>query len=164
MEKKVLACWQTWHCSLLDIDFFLIHPRAFQTSSLLASSDVLVSFLLLWWHTWLKKQLWSQFISVHKFWWLGGSHRCRNLGELVTLIESTVISREREQDMCTCLYLQQRRLREADLWEFEVSLVYRVSSRTSRATQRNPVSQTQTKQRERVVRMLMTRVCFSPLP
>jgi hypothetical protein len=31
-------------------------------------------------------------------------------------------------------------------WEFEVSLVYRVSSRTSRATQRNPVSKNQTKQ------------------
>ena len=32
------------------------------------------------------------------------------------------------------------RQRQADLSEFEASLVYRVSSRTSRATQRNPVS------------------------
>jgi hypothetical protein len=30
--------------------------------------------------------------------------------------------------------------------EFEVSLVYRVSSRTARATQRNPVSKNKTKQ------------------
>ena len=30
------------------------------------------------------------------------------------------------------------RQRQADLCEFEVSLVYRVSSRTARATQRNP--------------------------
>jgi hypothetical protein len=30
--------------------------------------------------------------------------------------------------------------------EFEASLVYRVSSRTARATQRNPVSKTQNKQ------------------
>jgi hypothetical protein len=29
---------------------------------------------------------------------------------------------------------------EADLCEFEASLVYRVNSRTARATQRNPVS------------------------
>ena len=32
------------------------------------------------------------------------------------------------------------RQRQADLSEFEASLVYRVSSRTARATQRNPVS------------------------
>ena len=31
-----------------------------------------------------------------------------------------------------------RRQRQADLCEFEASLVYRVSSRTFRATQRNP--------------------------
>jgi hypothetical protein len=30
--------------------------------------------------------------------------------------------------------------RQADLCEFKASLVYRVSSRTARATQRNPVS------------------------
>jgi hypothetical protein len=30
--------------------------------------------------------------------------------------------------------------RQADLSEFEASLIYRVSSRTARATQRNPVS------------------------
>jgi hypothetical protein len=31
------------------------------------------------------------------------------------------------------------RQRQADLCDFEASLVYRVSSRTARATQRNPV-------------------------
>ena len=33
-----------------------------------------------------------------------------------------------------------------DLCEFEASLVYRVSSRTTRATKRNPVWKNQTKQ------------------
>jgi hypothetical protein len=33
--------------------------------------------------------------------------------------------------------------------EFEASLVYRVSSRTARATQRNPVSKKQKKEKER---------------
>jgi hypothetical protein len=33
-----------------------------------------------------------------------------------------------------------RRQRQMDLCEFKVSLVYKVSSRTARATQRNPVS------------------------
>ena len=37
------------------------------------------------------------------------------------------------------------RQRQADLSEFEASLVYRVSSRTSRAIQRNPVSKNKTK-------------------
>ena len=36
------------------------------------------------------------------------------------------------------------RQRQADLCEFEASLVYRASSRTARATQRNPVSKKQT--------------------
>jgi hypothetical protein len=31
------------------------------------------------------------------------------------------------------------RQRQPDLWEFEASLVYRVSTRTARATQRKPV-------------------------
>jgi hypothetical protein len=31
------------------------------------------------------------------------------------------------------------RQRQVDLYEFKASLVYRVSSRTARATQRNPV-------------------------
>ena len=35
-----------------------------------------------------------------------------------------------------------------DLYEFKASLVYRVSSRTGRATQRNPVSKNKTKQKE----------------
>jgi hypothetical protein len=35
--------------------------------------------------------------------------------------------------------------------EFEASLVYKVSSRTARATQRNPVLKNQTKQREFMV-------------
>ena len=34
------------------------------------------------------------------------------------------------------------RQRQADLCEFETSLVYRASSRTARATQRNPVLKT----------------------
>ena len=34
---------------------------------------------------------------------------------------------------------------QADLYEFEASLVYRVSSRTARATQRNPVSKNKNK-------------------
>jgi hypothetical protein len=34
---------------------------------------------------------------------------------------------------------------EAGGFEFEVSLVYKVSSRTARATQRNPVSKNQNK-------------------
>jgi hypothetical protein len=35
--------------------------------------------------------------------------------------------------------------------EFEASLVYRVSSRTARATQRNPVSKNQIKKRKNIV-------------
>jgi hypothetical protein len=35
---------------------------------------------------------------------------------------------------------------ERQISEFEASLVYRVNSRTARATQRNPVSKNQTKQ------------------
>jgi hypothetical protein len=35
--------------------------------------------------------------------------------------------------------------RSRQISEFEVSLVYRVSSRTARVTQRNPVSKTKTK-------------------
>jgi hypothetical protein len=38
-----------------------------------------------------------------------------------------------------------RRQRQADLCEFEASLVYRVSSRTGRATQRNPVCKNKNK-------------------
>jgi hypothetical protein len=38
------------------------------------------------------------------------------------------------------------RQRQVDLYEFEASLVYRVSSRTARATQRNPVSKNKNKQ------------------
>ena len=33
-----------------------------------------------------------------------------------------------------------RRQKQMDLFEFETSLVYRVSSKTARTTQRNPVS------------------------
>ena len=39
------------------------------------------------------------------------------------------------------------RQRQEDLCEFRVSLVYRVSSKTSRATQRNPVLENKTKQK-----------------
>ena len=35
-----------------------------------------------------------------------------------------------------------------DLWEFEASLVYRVSSKTARATQRNPVSESERRETE----------------
>ena len=37
------------------------------------------------------------------------------------------------------LILALRRQRQVDLYEFKVSLVYRVSSKTARATQRSPV-------------------------
>ena len=39
------------------------------------------------------------------------------------------------------------RKRQADLCELEASLVYKVSSRTARATERNPVSKNQNKQK-----------------
>jgi hypothetical protein len=38
---------------------------------------------------------------------------------------------------------------EAGEFEFEASLVYRVSSRTARATQRNPVLKNKTKQQQK---------------
>jgi hypothetical protein len=38
--------------------------------------------------------------------------------------------------------------RGSQISEFETSVVYRVSSRTARATQRNPVSNKQTKEEE----------------
>ena len=38
-----------------------------------------------------------------------------------------------------------RRQRKLYLCEFEASLIYKVSARTTRATQRNPVSKIQTK-------------------
>ena len=41
---------------------------------------------------------------------------------------------------CTPLIPVFRRQRQVDLYELEASLVYRVSSRTARVTQRNPVS------------------------
>ena len=41
-----------------------------------------------------------------------------------------------------------RRQRQADLCEFEVSLVYKVNSRTAKAIKRNPVSK-QTKQQQK---------------
>ena len=39
-----------------------------------------------------------------------------------------------------------RQKKQMDLSEFEASLVYRVSSRTAKATQKNPVSKNKTKQ------------------
>jgi hypothetical protein len=42
-----------------------------------------------------------------------------------------------------------RKQRQADLCEFEASLVYRVSSRTAKVTQRNPVSKQTNKQKEK---------------
>jgi flagellar biosynthesis/type III secretory pathway protein FliH len=41
------------------------------------------------------------------------------------------------------------RQRQVDLYEFEASLVYKVSSRTARVTQRNPVSKNQKKKKEK---------------
>jgi hypothetical protein len=40
-----------------------------------------------------------------------------------------------------------RRQRQADLYEFKASLVYRVSSRTARTSQRNPVSEKKKKKK-----------------
>jgi cell division protein FtsL len=40
--------------------------------------------------------------------------------------------------------------------EFEASLVYKVSSRTARATQRNPVSKTKQKQKTKKQKKLLT--------
>jgi hypothetical protein len=45
----------------------------------------------------------------------------------------------------TCLYSHHLGGRGREISEFKASLVYRVSSRTVRATQRNPVSQTKKK-------------------
>ena len=42
-----------------------------------------------------------------------------------------------------------RRQRQMDLREFKASLVYRVCSRTARATQRNPVSKHKNKQKNK---------------
>ena len=46
---------------------------------------------------------------------------------------------------CTPLILALRRQRQADLCEFKVRLVLKVSSRTTKATQRNPVLKNQKK-------------------
>ena len=43
----------------------------------------------------------------------------------------------------------QRRQRQADLCEFEASLVYRVSSRTTEDIHRNPVSKRKKRKKER---------------
>jgi hypothetical protein len=43
--------------------------------------------------------------------------------------------------------------------EFEVSLVYRVSSRTARATQINPVLKTKTKPKQKLLQENIGRVC-----
>jgi hypothetical protein len=45
-----------------------------------------------------------------------------------------------------CLYSQHSGGRDRWISEFEASLVYRVSSKTARATQRNPVSKQTNKQ------------------
>jgi hypothetical protein len=42
------------------------------------------------------------------------------------------------------------RQRQVDLCEFEASLVYRVSSRTARATQRNPAKETKQNKKRKV--------------
>jgi hypothetical protein len=58
---------------------------------------------------------------------------------------------------CTPLIPALRRQRQVDLCEFEASLVYKVSTRTAMATQRNPISG---KLRENLLQNLPTnRVC-----
>ena len=60
---------------------------------------------------------------------------------------------------------------EAGGFEFEVSLVYRVSSRTARATQRNPVSKKQTNKRKpkrqvyflHLLALTCRYICWNPL-
>lgn len=53
----------------------------------------------------------------------------------------------------TLLILALRRHRQTDLSEFEASLVYRVSSRTARAIQRNPAlkSKKKTRKEEKII-------------
>jgi hypothetical protein len=45
--------------------------------------------------------------------------------------------------------------RQSDISEFEASLIYRVSSRTARATQRNPLSKNQNLRGKALLRSLM---------
>jgi hypothetical protein len=45
--------------------------------------------------------------------------------------------------------------RGRQIFEFEASLVYKVSSRTARATQRNPVSKNKTKHKKKKVKSKM---------
>ena len=47
---------------------------------------------------------------------------------------------------CTPLIPALRSQRQVDLSEFKASLVYRVNSRTAKATQRNPISKTKQKE------------------
>jgi hypothetical protein len=49
----------------------------------------------------------------------------------------------------TCLQSQHLGGRDRRISEFEASLVYRVSSRTARAIQRNPVSEKKMKKKEK---------------
>jgi hypothetical protein len=46
--------------------------------------------------------------------------------------------------------------------EFEASLVYKVSSRTARATQRNPVSQNQKKKKKNKCKVMVFFICACP--
>ena len=48
-----------------------------------------------------------------------------------------------------------RRQRQVDVCEFEASLVYRVSSRTARATERNPVLKKKTKPNQNKTKIKM---------
>jgi hypothetical protein len=50
---------------------------------------------------------------------------------------------------CTPLIPAFRKQRQVGLYEFQASLLYRVSSRTSRATQRNPVTKKERRRRRR---------------
>jgi hypothetical protein len=51
---------------------------------------------------------------------------------------------------CTSLILALRRQRQGDLYEFKASLVYRVSFRTDRDTQRNPASKKQNETKTKI--------------
>ena len=55
------------------------------------------------------------------------------------------------------------RQRQADFFEFKTNLVYRVSSRTARATQRNPFSEKRELNRSIVVAALPTSKHSNPL-
>jgi hypothetical protein len=73
-------------------------------------------------------------------------HTCRQSSHTYKIIQNNKRKSKAEQWRPMVLIPALWRLRQADLFECQASLVYRVSSRTARATQRNPVSGGNTKQ------------------